>query len=74
MDEEDNVSEAKSSTTQKNLKRSTDSENEVSPKKKKVDTPKITKNDEMPCIFEDKKFFISKNVEKPNEIKRYIIA
>ena len=91
MDEDEasdeDLSSKKASAEKKILKRSLDSDSEVSPKKKKLDEKKPAhaatssasvatsdKNSQMPSIFQNKKFFISKNVEKFSEIKRYIIA
>lgn len=89
-DEDENEDEFKSPSPKKNLKRSVDSDNETSPKKKKVDekkgavvattSGKSEKSENKQStgvlidIFNAKSFFISKNVEKHQEIKRYIVA
>ena len=77
MDMEDNdedEDEFKSPSPKKNLKRSIDSDDEASPKKKKIEEKKVVDTMVLIDIFSEKSFFISNNVEKHQEIKRYIVA
>lgn len=79
-DEEESDSKTAKASKKSTLKRksgaSSDDEEDASPKKKKAEVkiPKKQENGSFPSIFEDKTFYLSKNVEKASEIKRYIVT